>query len=208
MYRKRIHKKVCDLCHNEITETIDAKHYYTESGFVPATCSHPKQITYVCSVCGASEMVEDGTTLLHTFGEWSITVSPTAYTDGNRTRECSECHYVEEEVVPKIAYIEVSANDLWNAFDENEVAAEQKYNGKKVRVTGIISDINSGSTLTSANVLLRVDNGFIGCVQCNFNSTNAKELANLIKGESVTIEGTCGTLSIYNLMISSCEVIK
>lgn len=110
--------------------------------------------------------------------------------------------------VNKIAYIEVTANELWNAFDENEIDAEQKYNGKTVRITGIVSDINSADTFTSANVLLAVDNSYFGSVQCNFNSENANALATLNKGQSVTIEGTCRTLSIYNLIIRSCQVIE
>lgn len=109
---------------------------------------------------------------------------------------------------PEIEYIEVTANDLWNAFDENEVAAEEKYNGKPVKVTGVISEINSAGTLTSASILLRADNAFIGCVQCNFNSSNAKALADLQKGQSVTITGTCGKLSITNVMITGCEVVN
>lgn len=109
---------------------------------------------------------------------------------------------------PEIEYIEVTANDLWNAFDDNEVAAEEKYNGKPVKVTGVISEINSAGTLTSANILLKADGAFLGCVQCNFNSSNAKALANLQKGQSVTITGTCGKLSITNIMISGCKVVE
>lgn len=114
-----------------------------------------------------------------------------------------------QESEPEIKYIEVTANDLWNAFDDNEVAAEEKYNGKPVKITGVISEINSAGTLTSANILLKADGAFLGCVQCSFNSSeNAKALANLQKGQSVTITGTCGKLSITNVMVTGCEVVN
>ncbi len=106
----------------------------------------------------------------------------------------------------KIEYIEVSANDIFSSFEENEVAAEEKFEGKLVKITGIVSEINSKSALTSANVLLKVDGTVFGCVQCNFNSENSKALANIEKGQTITIIGTCGGLSLYNVMINACEL--
>lgn len=107
---------------------------------------------------------------------------------------------------PEITYIEVSANDLWNAYEDNEIAADEKYSGQYVKVTGIISDINSKDFLTSANLLLKVDDAMFGCVQCNFNSEDSKALANVKKGQKVTIIGTCGGLSMLNVMVSGCEL--
>lgn len=106
----------------------------------------------------------------------------------------------------EIKYIEISANDIYSAFQENEIAADEKFNGKLVKITGIISSINSSGILTSANILLSVDGSFFGCVQCNFNSTNSKALANIEKGQSVTIIGTCGGLASFNVMINACEL--
>ena len=102
--------------------------------------------------------------------------------------------------------IEVSAQDLWDAFEENEIAAEEKYKGKLIKITGIVSDINSKDFLTDDNILLEVDGTYWGCVQCNFNSANAKAIANVQKGKKVTIIGTCGDLSTFNVMINHCEL--
>ena len=107
---------------------------------------------------------------------------------------------------PEIIYIEISADDLFNAYEDNEIAADEKYTGEYVKVTGIISDINSEDFLTDANILLRVDGSVLGCVQCNFNSADAKALANVKKGQKVTVIGTCGGLSTFNVMVSGCEL--
>jgi hypothetical protein len=184
------------------------EHTWIQESILEATCSAPKQITSKCSVCGVSTTFEEGTTTNHSFGEWNVSIVPTVENEGQKTRECSVCKKVENEVIPKITYIAVTANELWNAFSENEVAAEQKYEGKTVRITGVISDINSADTFTSANVLLNVDNSYLGCVQCNFSSKNAEAIANLNKGTSVTIEGTCGKISLFNLMVNACKVIE
>ncbi len=201
-------KKICPNCNDEVIEYIDACHSWTEDRMIAATCSHPKQLVNKFSVCGTTETVEEGSTIPHSFGDWVVSIEPTTEKEGQQERKCSVCQHIENEAIPKISYIEITANDLWNAFDENEINAEQKYNGKTIRVTGIISDINSAETFVNANVLLLVDNSYFGCVQCNFDSKNATVLADLHKGESVTIEGTCGTLSLYNLMVRSCKVIE
>lgn len=242
-------KKVCSLCQNEITETIDAGHAWIDESQIEATCSHgqqivkrcsvcnatktvetgspishiwieksvieatcstPKLISRECSVCHAEESVEVGSTTPHSFEDWKIVVEATESTEGQKTRECEMCHYTEYASIDKVSYISVTANELWNAFHENEVAAEQKYNGRTVRITGVVIDINSAETFKSANVLLKVDGygGAWGCIQCNFNSKNTQALANLNKGEIVTIEGTCGKIEIYNLMIRGCLVVE
>ena len=107
----------------------------------------------------------------------------------------------------QIQYIEISAQDLWNAFEDNEVAADEKYKGEYVKVTGIVNDINSGEYWSSANVLLEVDGTVLGCVQCNFNnSNNAKAIANIEKGQKITVTGTCGGISTFNVMINGSKI--
>lgn len=125
--------------------------------------------------------------------------------DSNSNKTSSSSVEVSQSA-PEIQYIEVTADKLYEDFEANEVAAEQKYTGQYVKVTGIISEINSKDILTSANVLLNVDSSLFGCVQCNFNSSNSSQLANLRKGQKVTISGVCGDLSL-NIMISDCEVV-
>ena len=120
---------------------------------------------------------------------------------GEVTNEGSEIEETE------IEYIEISANDIYAAFQENEIAANEKYKGKAVKITGVVSDINAKDVLTSANILLDVDDTFfVGSVQCNFNSDYSKALANVQKGQSVTIIGTCNGLSTFNVMINACQL--
>lgn len=111
-------------------------------------------------------------------------------------------------VTQQVTYIEMTAKELRDAFDKNEVEAEEKYTGKNVRVTGIISDINSADSWSSANVLLEADGSYYGCVQCNFDSSNSPALTYLKIGQTVTIEGVCGKIQTFNLMIKSCKVVE
>lgn len=120
----------------------------------------------------------------------------------------SEAGYSPQQVENKteIHYIEVTADDIFSAFEDNEVAAEERFKGQLVKITGIVDDINSQSVLTSANILLKSDGMGFSCVQCNFNSENSKALAAVKKGESITIIGTCEGKSFLNVIINACEL--
>ncbi len=109
----------------------------------------------------------------------------------------------------KIEYIEISANELYREFEANEVAADEKYKGKYVKVTGVVTDISSGGTFTQACILLNVDDSIIfGDVQCNFSDDEAaKKIAQLTKGKTVTITGLCSGLGKINLDINNCEIV-
>lgn len=122
------------------------------------------------------------------------------YSNSSQTSESTN-----NSQTPEITYIEVSAEELWQAFSDNEVLAEQTYTGKHIKVTGIVSEINSKDFLSSANVLLKVDNALFSCVQCNFNTTNSSQLANISKGQQVTIVGVCGDLSL-NVHVNDCKI--
>jgi hypothetical protein len=134
------------------------------------------------------------------FGAIIGTISSEETTSGTNS------YQQEAENKTEIQYIEVSADDIFSAFEENEIAAEAKYKGKAVKITGIVSEINSKSTLISANILFKVEGSMFGCVQCNFNSENSKALATVEKGQTITIVGTCGELSFYNLMVNACKL--
>lgn len=169
-----------------------------------ATCTSPKQTEKKCSLCGETVVEPDGKPV-HSFGEWTVKAQPTYYEEGEKERSCILCGYSETE---KIDYIEITANELYTAYEENEVAAEEKYDSKKVKITGVVSDINSSGFLTSTNVLLSVKSkSWFGCVQCNFNSDNEEAVAKLSKGSTVTIIGTCDSLSTFNVMIRNCKIV-
>lgn len=108
----------------------------------------------------------------------------------------------------QIEYIEISANELYAEFEANEVAADEKYKGKYVKVTGIVTEISSGGTFTQACILLNVEDSIIfGDVQCNFNNDESKKIAELTKGQTVTVAGLCSGLGTINLDINNCEIV-
>lgn len=83
--------------------------------------------------------------------------------------------------------IDTTAENIFNAYEKNEVAADQEYKGKNIRVTGTIDSINSGIG-DGANVLLQTSNQFSSVTTSgDDNFTNAA--AALSKGQQITM--TC-----------------
>lgn len=94
-------------------------------------------------------------------------------------------NYPDNPYILKVDY-EVSAKELYTAYEQNEISADNKYKGKKLAVTGVIKDIGN-DVLNNSYITLKTDNLF-GSVQCFLNK---KDVAKLSKGANVTIIGKC-----------------
>ena len=100
--------------------------------------------------------------------------------------------------------IEITPSELYNAYEENEVAADNEYKGKKVRITGTIEDI--GKDILD-DVYITINAGDYDEIQCYFeDQKQIDKVATLKSGEEVTIVGECSGLSILNVVLQNCEL--
>ncbi len=83
--------------------------------------------------------------------------------------------------------IAVEAKTLTKEYDENELAADVKYKGKLLAVSGKISDI--AETFGSVTVSLE-GHQVLQTVMCTFESSEKLKVAALKKGAQVTLLGT------------------
>ena len=100
----------------------------------------------------------------------------------------AEANKVDTSVV-----IEVQADQLVDSFKENAVGCKTKYNNKLVSVTGTIGLIGAFDD-GRAFVLLCYKGDYSlksQRVQCIFNKNNLDCIADLKKGQQVTIKGEC-----------------
>lgn len=108
----------------------------------------------------------------------------------------------EAEAAPKA--IEVTARELFAAYEANEVAAKAQYGGKTLAVTGVISGISLDMfdkpvvSLKTSNPILTVD--------ANFEKDDAAKTGALKKGETITV--TCGELTevVGKPLLSDCKL--
>ncbi len=91
----------------------------------------------------------------------------------------------EQAVKPEVPMESVTAQDIAKAYDENTVAADLRFKGKKFKVTGTVSDINT-DFMGDPYVTLRGANQFTA-PHFAFDKDNASVLAKLKKGEKITL---------------------
>lgn len=105
------------------------------------------------------------------------------------------------QTAPDKVLIEISAEQLLSAYEANGVAADNAYKDKSLSVTGTISSI--GKDITDTPYICLGENS--KTVQCMFpNSSQA--LANLQKGQVVTIVGMCQGDEIIGVLLGDCSL--
>lgn len=88
---------------------------------------------------------------------------------------------------PNAKPIAVDAKVLTKEYDTNELAADGKYKGKLLAVTGKIASI--AETLGNVTVQLDGHNAVIS-VMCSFEESEKASVAKLKKGQTTTLVGT------------------
>ena len=111
-----------------------------------------------------------------------------------------------EDDTPKIdlntnPVLMVNSKTLYKAYSNNEIAADEKYKGKIIQVSGIIRDI--GKDLMDDAYITLIGDDFFGDIQCFF--PNKSDLIYLKKGQRVSVVGYCDGLFL-NVLLKNCIV--
>ena len=88
----------------------------------------------------------------------------------------------------KIDY-EVTSQQIYKEFQDNEVAATAKYKDKRIRVTGTL--ISFDRTLGTNYCYIGSPGDFIGEVSCAMSEEFSKQAGNYTKGQEMFVEGIC-----------------
>jgi len=106
------------------------------------------------------------------------------------------------EAAPKPVAIEVSALQLYKAYDDNEVAADQRYKGKALAVTGTVLSIDKDA-FDNIVVQLRGDNDFMG-VHAGLDDEHEALAASLKKGTKVKWKCDGGGRILTSPVLRNC----
>ena len=95
------------------------KHEHVKENIVPATCTEDGSKTVVCEDCGETLSTEVIPAKGHSFGDWTVTKEATCFEDGEESRTCPVCKYVETRPIfansdhcPSKAFTDLDA-DAW-----------------------------------------------------------------------------------------------
>lgn len=94
-----------------------------------------------------------------------------------------------EDLSSAQAEVTISAQNLMNAFTENEAAANAKYLNKIVRVQGVVKTISRDS-LGSYSIELATESE-LSVISCLLDKRHNEDAKKVTPGRSVTITGLC-----------------
>ena len=102
--------------------------------------------------------------------------------------------------------LSISATELINAYNENEVKADKMYKGKIVEVNGIVDGIDSDMDDKAVVRLSDGDKFSIYTVSCYIDNNNQDKACELKKGQNVTIVGKADGEVIGQPCIKDCKI--
>ena len=85
--------------------------------------------------------------------------------------------------------VSITASRLYKIYEQSEPAADKKFKGKVVSVSGKISSIGK-DMIGKFNICLKTKNSPCG-IQCFFDKTHKKNVVAQEKGAYITITGRC-----------------
>jgi hypothetical protein len=96
----------------------------------------------------------------------------------------------------------VSPVDLWNAYDANEVAADEVYKGRPLSVKGTVETIDK-DFLNNIIVRLKVPGQFLG-IHCDLEDSEKSKAMSLQKGQAITLQCTGGGRVVGSPVLRKC----
>ncbi|MBI3289869.1 hypothetical protein HYZ78_00555 [Candidatus Microgenomates bacterium] len=99
--------------------------------------------------------------------------------------------------------MKITARQLADDFDENQVAAENKWKDKFVEFSSTISNITD-SGLSFYNVASKEFSG----TQISCRVVDKQQLLSLKNGQTVTVRGTVGGQTIGVIDINNCSTVQ
>lgn len=103
--------------------------------------------------------------------------------------------------------IKVTAVALYNAYKNNEVAANQQYKNKLVEITGVVDTIGEDIT-SNPYISFKVQQYQITSVQCMFAKKYADQLATVSKGQSIKLKGTVSDSLAGQVIVRDCQILS
>jgi hypothetical protein len=107
---------------------------------------------------------------------------------------------------PKPAEVTVPVAELLLHYKSNEVAADQRFKGKRVRTTGVVSEIKKDIV---DDIYVTIGTGAeleFPQVQAFFPDSLASKAAGLTSGQTITVDCDCEGL-MMNVLMKECAFV-
>lgn len=106
---------------------------------------------------------------------------------------------------PVESAIKITAEDLLAEYQDNEVAADNKYEGKILLVEGVVDNVGKD---IFGDVYVTLGGPFEN-VQCTFDKqTEIDKVSELHPGDKIKVLGKCTGESITSPMMDDCSIVE
>lgn len=97
----------------------------------------------------------------------------------------------------------ISAKNLYDVYEANEVASDEKYKGKRLVVYGKIKGIEKN---IADQPYISFEAGTLSFVNCRFSKDQINQLVPLQKGKIIAVEGTGAGKMVTTVFLNDCEL--
>ena len=111
---------------------------------------------------------------------------------------------VSEQKVENV--MEVDHLQLHQEYMDNPISADAKYKGKILKLTGTVGTIDRE---IAGNTYITFEIDFLKGIRVTFKKSEESKVAQLKKGQQVTVQGECtGTLLSTTVALNNCEIVE
>jgi len=135
-------------------------------------------------------------------GEQKSKSSPASQQTNSEKQEAAQ----EKEEQSQNA-IKVSTDSFVKEFDDNQLAAEEKYKGRLIEFSAVIQNISEDIAGTPfLSLKPTADEFYMGTtIKCNFK--DKAELVSVKNGQSVVLRGTVDTQTMGIINLKDCRIV-
>lgn len=123
--------------------------------------------------------------------------------NNNSTSNDSTNANQQQESQPTKAPMQVTAREIADDFDSNQVAAEKKWNSKYVQFSAEITNITDAGLSFS-----KVASKEFSLAQISCRVNDKQQLLSVKNGDTVTVTGIVGKQTIGVIDVSDCQIVK
>jgi len=104
------------------------------------------------------------------------------------------------------APIKITAKQLYEEYEANEIASDLKYKDKLLEVTGFIE--NFSKETFSGKSTIHLEAGFLAPIWAHLSPDQVSTAATLTKGDKISVVGTCKGKPFICVELEDCYIAK
>ena len=166
----------------------------------------------VCPHCG-KKMPTGGITLpakiaLGFIGLMALGAVAEEFGKGHESPKTESCQSTGKSPSPEPqaeTYSLFNARDLNRAYQENEVAADEKFKGKQLAIDGVVGEI-SKDFMDNLYVVIPAGE-MLEDIHAYFETQEKGQLAQLKRGQRIRVLGRVDGLMMKSVMLKSCRIL-